>query len=293
MDRSSPHVSRPCFAPLNSQRSCSGGAQPSCRSSAFPSRSRTTSTSPACRPPPPAPQFAYTAAETATVVSAARRRRDRSSARPTWTSSPPAWSARARLRRLLQRLRRATTSAAARARARPSRSPRPGRASRSAPTPPAPAACPPAFNNIVGLKPTRGLLSTHGVVPACRTLDCVSIFAGTARDAALVLTAARGLDEKDSYSREPQVGAGAAPWSYIQPKPSASVCLPPASLSSSETPTTSRSFSGRRSSRARRPARGVRPAALLATAQLLYQGPWVAERYAAIATFMRQPTRCR
>ena len=39
---------------------------------------------------------------------------------------------------------------------------------------------PAAFNNLVGLKPTRGLLSTNGVVPACRSLDCVSIFAKTA-----------------------------------------------------------------------------------------------------------------
>jgi allophanate hydrolase len=41
---------------------------------------------------------------------------------------------------------------------------------------------PAAFNNIVGLKPTRGLLSTRGVVPACRSLDCVSVFALTAED---------------------------------------------------------------------------------------------------------------
>ena len=45
---------------------------------------------------------------------------------------------------------------------------------------------PAGFNNIVGLKPTKGLLSTDGVVPACRTLDCVSIFALTASDAELV-----------------------------------------------------------------------------------------------------------
>ena len=43
---------------------------------------------------------------------------------------------------------------------------------------------PAAFNNIVGLKPTRGLISTSGVVPACRSLDCVSIFALTVADAA-------------------------------------------------------------------------------------------------------------
>src|SRR5688500_5569623 len=51
---------------------------------------------------------------------------------------------------------------------------------------------PAAFNNLVGLKPTRGLLSTRGVVPACRSLDCVSIFAKTCADAERVWSIARG-----------------------------------------------------------------------------------------------------
>src|SRR3982074_627149 len=72
---------------------------------------------------------------------------------------------------------------------------------------------PAMFNNLIGLKPTRGVLSTQGVVPACRTLDCVSVFSETALDASLVLSAARGVDEQDPYSRVPQTGAGAAPWS--------------------------------------------------------------------------------
>jgi allophanate hydrolase len=56
---------------------------------------------------------------------------------------------------------------------------------------------PAAFNNIVGLKPTRGLLSARGVVPACRSLDCVSIFALTAADTAAVLRVAQGFDPAD------------------------------------------------------------------------------------------------
>ena len=72
---------------------------------------------------------------------------------------------------------------------------------------------PAMFNNLIGLKPTRGVLSTHGVVPACRTLDCVSVFAETALDASLVLSASRGLDEHEPYSRAPKTGDGAAPWS--------------------------------------------------------------------------------
>jgi allophanate hydrolase len=60
---------------------------------------------------------------------------------------------------------------------------------------------PAAFNNIVGLKPTRGMLSTHGVVPACRSLDCVSVFALTVDDAALVAQLLAGFDERDAYAR--------------------------------------------------------------------------------------------
>src|SRR3546814_5234946 len=60
---------------------------------------------------------------------------------------------------------------------------------------------PAAFNNIVGIKPTPGLLSTAGLVPACRTLDCISIFGLTVRDAAEVRQVAEGFDPADPYSR--------------------------------------------------------------------------------------------
>jgi allophanate hydrolase len=60
---------------------------------------------------------------------------------------------------------------------------------------------PAGFNNIVGLKPSRGLLSTTGVVPACRTLDCVSIFALTCPDAWRVFEAVCQFDAQDPLSR--------------------------------------------------------------------------------------------
>ncbi len=63
---------------------------------------------------------------------------------------------------------------------------------------------PAAFNNLVGLKPTCGLLSTSGVVPACRSLDAVTIFALTAEDANRVLGVAAGFDPLDPYSRPVQ-----------------------------------------------------------------------------------------
>ena len=66
---------------------------------------------------------------------------------------------------------------------------------------------PAAFNNIVGLKPTRGLLSTRGVVPACRSLDCVSIFALTAEDAAGVFEVAAWFDPDDPLARVAHLAA--------------------------------------------------------------------------------------
>ncbi|HUC09684.1 MAG TPA: allophanate hydrolase [Stellaceae bacterium] len=67
---------------------------------------------------------------------------------------------------------------------------------------------PAAFNNLVGLKPSRGLISTRGIVPACRSLDCASIFALTAADAAAVLGVAAGADPADPLSRAPPIGMG-------------------------------------------------------------------------------------
>src|SRR5216684_22614 len=66
---------------------------------------------------------------------------------------------------------------------------------------------PAAFNNIVGLKPTRGLLSTRGVVPACRSLDCVSVFALTAEDASAVFDVAACFDPDDPLARKPSAVA--------------------------------------------------------------------------------------
>ncbi|MDR5663945.1 hypothetical protein KPA97_24260, partial [Burkholderia cenocepacia] len=64
-------------------------------------------------------------------------------------------------------------------------------------------------SGLVGLKPTRGVLSTLGVVPACRSLDCVSVFARSADDARVVFAAAHGVTEGDPYGRawQPLLGA--------------------------------------------------------------------------------------
>ncbi len=74
---------------------------------------------------------------------------------------------------------------------------------------------PAGFNNIVGLKPTKGWLSTTGLVPACRTLDCISVFALTVADAEAVARIGGGYDARDPYSRQnpnsTHVGIGAQP----------------------------------------------------------------------------------
>ncbi len=71
---------------------------------------------------------------------------------------------------------------------------------------------PAALNNIVGIKPSLGLLSATGLVPACRTLDTISIFALTAEDGHAALQAAAGFDPDDPYSRDlPVAPLGACP----------------------------------------------------------------------------------
>ena len=66
---------------------------------------------------------------------------------------------------------------------------------------------PAGFNNLVGIKPSLGLVSTRGVVPACRSIDCVSVFALTVADGMRVLAAMAGSDADDPYSRVSALGS--------------------------------------------------------------------------------------
>jgi allophanate hydrolase len=63
---------------------------------------------------------------------------------------------------------------------------------------------PAAFNNLIGLKPSIGRISATGMVKACKSLDCISVFSNSAADSIAVLTIAEGMDESDAYSRAPQ-----------------------------------------------------------------------------------------
>ena len=144
---------------------------------------------------------------------------------------------------------------------------------------------PAAFNNLIGLKPTRGSLSAANIVPACRSLDCVSIFALTAGDALQVFGAARGFDSSDPYSRPSAGEDGAAPWlggsfRFGVPHPdqweffgdSEAQKLYEFSIRALE------SLGGAPAFFDFRPFQQA--------AALLYAGPWVAERLAALGNFL-------
>ncbi len=141
---------------------------------------------------------------------------------------------------------------------------------------------PAALNNIVGLKPTVGAASTKGVVPACRTLDCVSVFALTVDDAWAAYGAMAGYDPNDAYSRTVPVRAGA-----VEPQPVIGV----------PREEDLRFFGDAMQEQAYRAALAHLTAAgarlkpidmtpFFETAALLYEGPWVAERHAAIASVL-------
>jgi allophanate hydrolase len=148
---------------------------------------------------------------------------------------------------------------------------------------------PAAFNQLVGLKPTRGWISTSGLLPACRTLDCVSIFAETCGDAARVFAIARGYDNADPYSRVPSPGQGASPWSVPGAARAFRFGVPTEE---------SLQFFGDEAARAQFNAAVEALAALggepmrfdyepfRKAASLLYSGPWVAERLTALKDFL-------
>ncbi len=147
---------------------------------------------------------------------------------------------------------------------------------------------PAMFNNLVGVKPTRGLLSAAGVVPACRTLDTVSIFALTGPDAERVLDTAAVFDADDAYARPnrvPELGHAAIPTSGFRfgvPRPEQL-----AFFGDADNP---RRFAATIDCLVALGGTAVEidfdP--FLEAARLLYEGPWVAERYAAIEPFIDQ-----
>ncbi len=141
---------------------------------------------------------------------------------------------------------------------------------------------PAAFCNLFGIKPTKGLLSTSGVVPACRSLDCVSIFALDADDGARVLEAAQGYDNSDPFSRRCQPTPQQSGHSFTFGVPAADELeffgnVEYAALFKQAVARLER-LGGIKHEINFRPFREA--------ARLLYEGPWVAERYAALREFI-------
>jgi allophanate hydrolase len=142
---------------------------------------------------------------------------------------------------------------------------------------------PAMLNNIVGLKPSLGLISTAGLVPACRTLDCISVFSLTVDDAMTALAAMAGPDGADPFSRN---------------RPLAEMTAFPSSLRLGVPRPGQLIFFGDKAAEkaygdavARWTALGaslvefdLEP--LYETARLLYEGPWVAERYLVIRNLL-------
>lgn len=150
---------------------------------------------------------------------------------------------------------------------------------------------PAGFNNIVGLKPTRGLVSAAGVVPACRSLDCVSVFALTCADAFSVLGLLRGRDAGDAFSREVPADHRLDAEAWLPAPGRFRFGIPDEAHLEffgdeeyrrlfHEALDRIKSLGGE--------AVTIPFADFAATARLLYQGPWVAERWAAFGAFLEQ-----
>ena len=145
---------------------------------------------------------------------------------------------------------------------------------------------PAAFNAIVGLKPSLGLIGASGVVPACRGLDCVSLMTTDVASAARVMAVAAAPDPLDPYSRAAPTAAGAHD---ARVSAAARIAVPhPGQLTFCGDEHAAREWEH---ARARASALGwqvaeVDFAPFAEAAALLYEGPWVAARYAAVGSFV-------
>ncbi|MEM9805229.1 MAG: allophanate hydrolase [Cyanobacteria bacterium P01_D01_bin.56] len=147
---------------------------------------------------------------------------------------------------------------------------------------------PAGYNNIVGLKPTRGLLSTRHMVAACRTLDCLSVFALTATDAEHVFKVAQGFDRANPYSR-PGYGSAVSLKKTYAPKQSFRFGVPR---------TDQQEFFGNTDVKTQYEDAiktlislggtciDVDYGPFLEANDLLFNGPWVAERYVSVGDFV-------
>jgi len=143
---------------------------------------------------------------------------------------------------------------------------------------------PAGFNNIVGLKPTKGWLSATGVVPACRLNDTISVFALTVEDAFLVAHCAAGYDSLDAYSRaNPGLAPAAMPTSPRFAIPASPAFFGDTQAQAAWEAACTDLIAGGAS---------LQPIDFTPFSQLaeqLYYGPWVAERTVAVGDMLSRP----
>jgi allophanate hydrolase len=140
---------------------------------------------------------------------------------------------------------------------------------------------PAALNGVVGFKPSRGLISTVGLVPACKSLDCISVMAGCIDDVDRVVDVMIARDDDDAWSRDRGPRHGGAP---------IRVGLPPIDeLDFFGDAAMCNAHSGFRDQLARQTSIvDVSLEPFLAAGSLLYQGPWVAERLVVFGDFLAE-----
>lgn len=136
---------------------------------------------------------------------------------------------------------------------------------------------PAAFNGLVGFKPSFGWWSARGVVPACRTLDCVSVFTRSVADARTVAGVAGGFDLHDAYARQ----IGFAGFDVLRPRVAV---IDPTRVSACDADHAAayRAFLAS----VEDTQVEIDPAPLFSAGRLLYEGPWLAERFAVLESFM-------
>jgi allophanate hydrolase len=137
---------------------------------------------------------------------------------------------------------------------------------------------PAAFNHLIGMKPSKGRWSTRGLVPACRTLDCITVFTDRLEDVALVDAVLAGFDAEDAFSRRPA----------DVPLGGKRIGVPRVDQRQFFGDTQAEYLYARALEALARDHSLVEIdiAPLLEAAQLLYGGPWVAERTAAVAALL-------
>lgn len=144
---------------------------------------------------------------------------------------------------------------------------------------------PAGFNQIVGLKPTPGAVSGTGLVPACRTLDCIGVLACTVADSASVMALMEGLDAQDAYSRPRPMAPAHKPLAQLR------VATPAGRKLSADYEAAFADFTTKLQAQTAQ-LQDISFGTLFEVAELLYQGPWVAERVVgARSIYEQQPEK--